>query len=310
MPFNKLPLELEPEPQSVAVARRWITDCFEALGREDLLECAQLATSELVTNAILHAADPIAIRLRGTRDHPRVEVSDGSTQPPLLPGPPGGDLDDLLSTFGRGLDLVARSSVTWGATIERDGKIVWFEPAHQPHEDLPPEGSILDDDPVELERPRGKRLTVHLQNMPVATLLGLRRRNTDLRRELRLLSFAHSDTYPLATQISDLFTRYDAHWPTTLIDQVNAAADNGLAVVDSDIELTVSAFPIIAQMRDLLDLADEFCRAQRLLTLARSPHQREFQDWLLGEIARQGDGEDPHPWRGSGLSRTSSEHVS
>ena len=47
---------------------------------------------------------------------------------------------------------------------------------------------------------------------------------------------------------------------------------------------------------ELLDLADEFCREERLLSLARTPEQRRFQRWLLGEFVRQGDGEDPIAW--------------
>jgi hypothetical protein len=47
---------------------------------------------------------------------------------------------------------------------------------------------------------------------------------------------------------------------------------------------------------DLLDVADEFCRQQRLLTLARTPEQRVFQRWFLGEYIRQAAGASPEPW--------------
>ena len=46
-------------------------------------------------------------------------------------------------------------------------------------------------------------------------------------------------------------------------------------------------------MLTLLDLADEFCRGQRLLALARTPEQAEFQRWFLGEFVRQARGEEP-----------------
>ena len=42
---------------------------------------------------------------------------------------------------------------------------------------------------------------------------------------------------------------------------------------------------------ELLDLADEFCREERLLSLARSPEQRKFQAWFLTEFVRQANGE-------------------
>ena len=47
---------------------------------------------------------------------------------------------------------------------------------------------------------------------------------------------------------------------------------------------------------DMLDLADEFCRQERLLSLARSEEQQRFQRWYLGEFVRQGRDQDPLPW--------------
>ena len=74
MPLNREPLPLEPDPQSVKRAREWVGDVLERLGRDDLVDSAELGVSELVTNAILHADPPITVRVRGTRNHPRVEV--------------------------------------------------------------------------------------------------------------------------------------------------------------------------------------------------------------------------------------------
>jgi len=59
----------------------------------------------------------------------------------------------------------------------------------------------------------------------------------------------------------------------------------------------------IEQFLDLLDLADEFCQEQRLLSMARTPEQRRFQRWLFGEFVRQQRGEDPQPWPGMSTSR-------
>ena len=129
-PLNRPPLQLEPEPQSVREAREWVTRTLEQLDREDLLESAQLGVSELVTNAILHGEPPIMVRVRGTRQHPRIEVDDHSTMPPSVRAV--GEMSDderLLTTVGRGLDLVALSSSAFGAELQPDGKVVWFEPA-------------------------------------------------------------------------------------------------------------------------------------------------------------------------------------
>ena len=128
-------LTLASSPRAAADARRWVGDVCMRLERDDLVECAELGVSELVANAILHATSPFKVRVRGTASHPRIEVVDGSTNPPVPPvSTPTDDLD-LLLTFGRGLSIVAQCAVAWGATIEADSKIVWFEPATEMDED-------------------------------------------------------------------------------------------------------------------------------------------------------------------------------
>ena len=59
-----------------------MVDTCHDIDRDDLVECAELGVSELVTNAVLHGSPPIKVRVRGTWEHPRVEVIDGSTEPP------------------------------------------------------------------------------------------------------------------------------------------------------------------------------------------------------------------------------------
>ena len=49
----------------------------------------------------------------------------------------------------------------------------------------------------------------------------------------------------------------------------------------------------IGRFIELLELADDFCRAERLLSLARTPEQRRFQRWFLSEFVRQEQGEPP-----------------
>jgi hypothetical protein len=48
---------------------------------------------------------------------------------------------------------------------------------------------------------------------------------------------------------------------------------------------------------DLLDEADEFCRAgDRLLTLAAEPELVAFRHWYLGEFWKQVEGAEPVSW--------------
>lgn len=310
MPLSRPALTLGADPRAAQEARRWVASVCRDLERDDLVECAELGVSELVTNALLHAGAPIQVRVRGTSEHPRVEVSDSSHQPPVLPDEPDSEADELMSTFGRGLRIVARCSVAWGAAIEPDGKVVWFEPATAPHQEAAPDGAVFDLHELGLGHPDAETdqfAPIVFEGVPVEALLMLRRHYHELRREVRLLSLAHEDDYPLAKTLTDVFSSFDRAYPTEVTHQVASALEQGRQLIDLDVKLDPTRVATFEQMLTLLDLADEFCRGQRLLSLARTPEQAAFQRWFLGEFVRQAQGEAPLAWSGMPTPRETTE---
>lgn len=303
MPLNKDPLPLDPDPQSVKQARQWVGDVLEKLGRDDLVDAAELGVSELVTNAILHAAPPITVRVRGTREHPRVEVRDHSTNPPEV-NIEMTEEEHLLSTIGRGLGIVALYSSTWGSEAAPDGKTVWFEPSNELRTDGDLSGDVFDlQEVVDLRVAAAavpeELLTIQLLRMPVRLFAHFRTRYDELRRELRLLSLAHGSDYPVARELSGLFLqveqeRRQAHG----VDQLDEAVARGLQLTDLEYHVPPSAPASMGRLLEMLEEADRFCRDQRLLTLAASPQQLALQRWYLGEFVRQAAGEEPAPWTG------------
>ena len=300
MPLNRPALSLGAGPRGVQDARRWVVGTFHDIGRDDLVECAEMAVSELVTNALLHGASPIQVRVRGTREHPRVEVSDGSTEPPALPEPPSGDdVDDLL-TFGRGLSIVARASDAWGAEIEDDGKTVWFAPAAEFSEDDGSEGLITGTVPGSGEHtgelptdPRRFRLI----DVPVRDYVSFHNHFRELRREVRLLAMAHEADYPLAKDLAEVFARLGR--PLTLgavRDEIARAQEAGAPTTDLEVVMGTAEARDIRRFIELLDLTDAFAREEKMLSLARTPRQHAFQSWFLGEFVSQADGAAPHAW--------------
>jgi two-component sensor histidine kinase len=114
-------LDLDPVPASVSLARTFVHDADPALS-EEVREVVVLLTSELVTNAILHARTPVQVGFRSDADRVMVAVADRVA-----------DRSDLrpqeyspTRLGGRGLSLVADLSADWGTTIYADGKTVWF----------------------------------------------------------------------------------------------------------------------------------------------------------------------------------------
>jgi hypothetical protein len=272
-------------------------DTCRDIDRPELAECAELGVSELVTNALLHGEAPIRVRVRGTREHPRVEVRDASRERPVLPSPPeDGDEDDLLLTFGRGLSIVARSSDAWGAEMESDGKVVWFAPAASFADDEGVQGVItgLDEQPAV---PPADPVTVRVGDVPVELHQSFQRHFSELRREVRLLALAHESDYPIAKELSDLFSEVDRELRHGLgADAVALAESHDEVTTDIEVVVSRSSADTTEHFIELLDTADAFCRQQRLLSLARSEDERRFQQWYLGEFVRQARGEQPVPW--------------
>ena len=117
--WNYLPSEFA----SVGVARQQLKALLPTLPPEKLDDVI-LATSEVVTNAILHGKGPVRLRAWTSPTAARVEVSDAGQRNPQ-PATCIGNDDEA----GRGLFIVDIVTTRWGArpTIPGPGKTVWFE---------------------------------------------------------------------------------------------------------------------------------------------------------------------------------------
>ncbi len=291
-------LTLASSPRAAADARRWVGDICQRLDRHDLVECAELGVSELVANAIIHGSAPYKVRVRGTASHPRIEVVDGSTNPPVPPGPVAEDDLDILLTFGRGLAMVAQCAVAWGATIEADGKIVWFEPAPDMREEAGAEWVVDLHDQQAPEPLSEAALQVRLIDLDVPLYVSLARQYAELRRELRLLSLSHQSDYPLAGDLTSMFASFERQFPDAFRQQIQQAEVRGVPRIDVTFPMVREASPIFVTMTEMFDVADAFCRAERLLSIARTPAQRTFHNWMLGELIDQLAGSEARPWAG------------
>ena len=119
-PVNREAWQLPPSARSVPQAREHIVTTLRRWHLEQLTDTARLLTSELVTNAVLHAHTPMTLAMESTDTGVRVSVSDGSPIPPAL------RRHSLTATTGRGLRLLDQLSDAWSVDDSNGGKTVWF----------------------------------------------------------------------------------------------------------------------------------------------------------------------------------------
>jgi len=121
-PFEITVVDLEHSVHSVARARDAATSALTQWGLPELVADGVVIVSELVTNAVVHAASRCELRLSNHRRSVRVAVVDfgPGTPEPLAPS------DERIG--GRGLQIVDSMATAWGVDGLEDGrKLVWAE---------------------------------------------------------------------------------------------------------------------------------------------------------------------------------------
>jgi anti-sigma regulatory factor (Ser/Thr protein kinase) len=111
-----------PEAVNVRAAREFVADALTDQGYEGDADTVLLLASELVTNAVRHAATPFEIKVEAARDAVRVVVTDEDVDHSPRVRHPGPE-----DTNGRGLLLVDELAAGWGSNRLGDEKSVWFE---------------------------------------------------------------------------------------------------------------------------------------------------------------------------------------
>jgi anti-sigma regulatory factor (Ser/Thr protein kinase) len=116
-------MEAASGPEVVRAARALVSSVLELWDCYDADDAGVLLTSEIVTNAVRHAAGVLAMQLDLSLSDGivRVSVEDSTSAEPILQ--PAGAED----ISGRGLLLVEALAARWGSKPTERGKVVWFE---------------------------------------------------------------------------------------------------------------------------------------------------------------------------------------
>ncbi|MYV56186.1 SpoIIE family protein phosphatase [Streptomyces sp. SID3212] len=117
----------EPVGRSVAIARAFVRDTLQGWGYSDVVDDAVVLTSELVTNAVVHAGTSADVLCLRTEDGVRVEVADRYPEREVPIQGTGHAFASLDSENGRGLLLCAALAARWGVEYTPTYKQVWFQ---------------------------------------------------------------------------------------------------------------------------------------------------------------------------------------
>jgi PAS domain S-box-containing protein len=284
---------LAPVPSSAGDARRLVRQTLAEVGEIGALEAAELAVSELVTNAILHAATAVELSVDVTVDAVTVTVRDW--HPRLPTQRHWGE----TATTGRGLGLVA---------------------------------SITDDYGVDPLQPTGKAVWFRIMRSPVAAARASDAAEWDVAGLLSELDAPPTTTPVILTALpTRLWSAGQQHWEAVLrelylyalspeaagereLDLV--AAGRALATLSSAVERAGSAaaspervdvsLSVLAEeqswfgvLQDALDMAIRLGADRRLLIRPALPEIVALRDWACEQVLAQLHGVPPTPWTGT-----------
>ncbi|GAA2233045.1 SpoIIE family protein phosphatase [Streptomyces indiaensis] len=117
----------EPVGRSVASARSFVRDTLQGWGFADIVDDAVVLTSELVTNAVVHAGTSADVLCLRSDDGVRIEVADRYPEREIPLQGTAINMGSPDREGGRGLQLCAALAGRWGVEYTPTHKTVWFQ---------------------------------------------------------------------------------------------------------------------------------------------------------------------------------------
>jgi PAS domain S-box-containing protein len=276
-------MTFEPVAHSASQARRAVVATLLAVHQGHHAEAAGLATSELVTNAILHAGSDIVVTITVTAALVLVEVEDRSPMEPTR------RQYDVTATTGRGMALVQGLTADSGVRrVPGSGKVVWFT--------LGQRGWFFAGNPSSSDSELAEAArTVQLLGVPVLLYCAFQQVADGLMREYILAtsgldsgSMADLDEWTLGSEAfaelaacgESLFSGSRADEPTDLLLRVGQAAAIRFAALER-----------------VLARAVAMAHAGQLLAVPTQPEIVAVGEWLCQEVQLQLRGEPATAWR-------------
>lgn len=285
---------LAANPSSCGEARTEVLRVLDG-APDNIRDTAALLTSELVANALLHAASPLTLRV--IRDGPlvRVEVGDAGTMPPAVK-PYGPD-----SRTGRGLKMLDALAEQWGWQPSEPGKTVWFELSEDGRRATGVSRGMRRPSDAVVVDPYPSGVPIVFIHAPVQAMIRSGACYDALYRELRSRA---ADDIPAAAdgapaKLLDLLGELSTHFrgfgrnPEEIWER---AISDALTHVDVSFRLPREAGSMVEAYGRLLDGVEGYCQ-EWLPKVVPTDEARAVRRWAFGEVTRQCRGEQPRPWK-------------
>jgi PAS domain S-box-containing protein len=278
----------------VSTARKFVRRTLTEAGRDDLADAAELVTSELVTNALVHAGTHIDISVDLRPDSVRVEIADGS---PHLPA--AREYGTSAGT-GRGLVMVEEMADCWGVARDtgRTGKVVWFEIGTSESGGEPVAEEQL---PAES---RGDVVPVRLLNVPLLLHAAWQQHAEALLREY-MLATLDDETGDEAVQVhaeaSDALAVLAEHLPHPDLGEgpehmLATARDPSHSSADVEVPVPTASVPHFSALDAAMSNAVDAANRNLFLTPPTQPELQAFRRWVCRQVADQSVGGSPEAW--------------
>jgi PAS domain S-box-containing protein len=271
------------KPSSVGEARKFIRHVLAGTD-VDLVDSAELLTSELVTNAVLHANGDVRVRAWATADRVHVRVSDSNAERSPVTRP-----RDTDAATGRGLQLVEMIAASYGVEPSPDGKTVWFEIWS-----MGPPPSAEREWQASLTSNPGPTKTITLRDLPTGLFRAAQRHRDALLRECKLQALSRGEVLGFTAEA--LLEAGDAN--SVITDCVGGEIGSGDGGASRSVAFSVpdAVARGVASLALVLEAANTAAREGLFLTRPALPEIRLFRAWLLSEITHQLNGSDPISW--------------
>lgn len=275
---------LPGRPASAGAARRTIRAAIEAAAPVEVVETAELLVSEVVTNAVVHAATDITLVVAVLPEgRVRVEVSDGSRHAPSRR-----DYEPTATT-GRGLRLLEELADRCGTARSSTGKTVWFEVAPDrtgPHSSASAGPTGSDDSPEDA-------VPVVLLGVPLDLYATWCEQADAMLRDYLLATLDENGT-------EDQVIRHAACSAAMSLLLENVPTDSyteGSSSVDVVVPVPNEGAADFRLLDETLDQAIAKADEGSLLAPASDAAVRDLRRWVCREVRQQVAGEFPNPWK-------------